>query len=337
MDRKVKTQQEITNIAHKLKKQGRTVASFNGSFDILHIGHVMSLKEAKSKGDVLIVLLNSDTSIKSYKGPTRPIVPQAERAEILSSLASVDYVAIFDEINPISILDKIKPDIHCNGSDWGKHCIEREIVEQNGGKIHVLKWHQGFSTTGLINKILETSSMPPVRAVFIDRDGTINDNKNGYVHSIEDFEFLPKTIRALRELSKTNYKIIIVTNQSGIGKGYYQEDHVKQLHRWLLKTLKDKGIRIDKIYYCPHTPEDDCACRKPKIGMLIEAVRDFGISLSDSWIIGDDPKDVMMGRIANVKTIKLGSRMPRRLKLEPNSYSYDLKAAVDVVLASPTK
>jgi rfaE bifunctional protein nucleotidyltransferase chain/domain len=281
MDKKVKMQQEITEIVYRLKRQGKKVTTFNGSFDILHIGHVKSLKEAKSKGDVLIVLVNSDESIKSYKGPTRPIVSQAERVGILSSLESVDYVTIFDEINPILILDKIKPDIHCNGSDWGKNCIEREVVEKNGGKIHLLKWHKGFSTTGLINKIIEVYSLPPVKAVFIDRDGTINDNKNGYVHRIEDFDFLPNTIRALRELSKTNYKIIIITNQSGVGRGYYQKDQIKQLHRWLLKTLKNEGIRIDKIYYCPHRPEDGCSCRKPKIGMLIEAVRDFGISLSN--------------------------------------------------------
>jgi len=333
MNKKIKTQDEIVRISTQLKKKGKQIVTFNGSFDLLHIGHIRSLFEAKSKGEILIVLLNSDNSIRAYKGPKRPIIPEKERAETLSAIECVDYVTIFDEINPINILDRIRPHIHCNGSDWGRNCIEREVVEKNGGRIHVLKWQEGYSTTKIINKIIEVYSFPQVRAVFIDRDGTINDNGMGYIYKIEDFKFLPGAIEALQAFSKTDYYIIIVTNQSGIGRGLYTGSDFIKLNEWFLHTLEGYGIRIDKVYFCPHAPDEGCPCRKPNIGMLTKAVDEFGISLNDSWVIGDDPKDIIMGRMANTKTIKIGKKMPRKMKLEPNYYAVNLKEAAKLILS----
>ncbi|RLG13731.1 hypothetical protein DRN69_05105 [Candidatus Pacearchaeota archaeon] len=90
-------------------------------------------------------------------------------------------------------------------------------------------------------------------------------------------------------------------------------------------------MRIDKIYYCPHHPKDNCLCRKPKIGMLLKAVKDFDISLNESWVIGDDERDIIMARNANVKSIKLGKKMPKKLKLEPNFYAKNLLEAVGII------
>ncbi|MFH1780842.1 MAG: HAD-IIIA family hydrolase [Candidatus Nealsonbacteria bacterium] len=303
---KIKTQKEIVEIIRQLKKNKKKIVTYNGSFDILHLGHIKSLEEAKQQGEVLIVPLNSDKSVKSYKGPNRPIVRENERAQTLAALSCVDYVVIFNEINPKEILNKIKPDIHCHGADWGKNCIEREIIESNGGKIHILKTVPGLSTTGLIKKILDVYAKPEIRAVFLDRDGTINVNGPGYTRQIKDFKFTSGALPALKKLSKTDYKIIIVTNQSGIGKGFFTEKDLAVLHRWMLVKFKKEKIRIDKIYHCPHIQEDNCSCRKPKIGMLEGAVRDFGINLSKSWIVGDSEKDVQMGKEANLKTIFLG-------------------------------
>lgn len=329
---KIKSQKQIIQLVSQLKKQGKRIVTYNGGFDLLHIGHIQSIQEAKEQGDILIILLNSDKSIQSYKGPKRPIVKELERAEMLTAIEFVDYVTIFDEITPNNLLDKIKPDIHCNGSDWGENCIEREIVEKNGGKIYILKWQNKLSTTNLINKILELYKTSTTKAVFLDRDGTINFNKKGYVHKIEDFEFIPKAIEALQILSNTGYKIIIITNQSGIGRGYYKEEDYKKLNNWMLNQLTKQGVRIDKVYYCPHHPDDKCECRKPKIGLLIQAVKDFGISLNDSWLVGDDERDIIMGRSANVKTIKIGQKMSKQLKLEPNFYAKSLFEAVQIIL-----
>ncbi|MBI4137966.1 MAG: D-glycero-beta-D-manno-heptose 1,7-bisphosphate 7-phosphatase [Candidatus Sungbacteria bacterium] len=332
--KKIMTLTKLAYIAGRFKAEGKTVVAVNGSFDILHSGHVRSLREAKSRGDVLMVLVNSDESVRLYKGPSRHIVPQEERLEMLAALDTVDYVALFDEINAKHALDRIRPNVYCHGSQWGKNCIERETIERNNGRIHILRQHPGRSTTDIAQKILEAQRALAVRAVFLDRDGTINNNgEKGYTYRVEDFRFLPGVIPALQRLSKTDYKIIVVTNQSGIARGYYTEAQMHTLHRWMTQTLKQKGGRIDRVYHCPHAPEDSCDCRKPKIKMFLRAVKDFGISLDKSWFVGDGETDVIAGREANIKTIKIGARMPRSLKLEPHGYAKDLDDAVSLILA----
>lgn len=332
MTEKIKSQKQIVRIANFYRKRGKKIVTFNGSFDILHFGHIRALEEAKSQGDILIILLNSDRSVASYKGPYRPIIPQDYRAKVLAALSCVDYITIFHEINPIFIVSQIKPNIHCNGSDWGRNCIERGVVESNGGRIHVLKWYKGFSTSDVISKILKKYAQPTIKAVFLDRDGTINDNRMGYTSTIKNFIFLPLVKQALNKLSKTDYKIIITTNQSGIGRGFFKVSDLLKLHAWMQKEFREQNIRLDKIYYCPHRPQDNCRCRKPKLGMLLDAVKDFRISLNDGWLIGDDDKDVVLGRSANVKTIKLGKKVAADLKLQPNFYARDLMEAVNIIL-----
>ncbi|MEK7658903.1 MAG: D-glycero-beta-D-manno-heptose 1,7-bisphosphate 7-phosphatase [Patescibacteria group bacterium] len=333
MNLKIKSQEEIIDIVETLKKQGKKIVTYNGSFDILHLGHIKSLEEAKKQGDVLAVLLNSDSSINLYKGPGHPINSEKYRAEVLSAVNYVDYVVNFNEINPKEILKKIKPDVHCNGSDWGKNCIERQVVEEGGGRIHILKWLKGFSTSSLIEKTADKNLKQNVKAVFLDRDGTININEPEYTHKKDDFKLFPETITALKKLSKTDYKIIVVTNQSGIARGYYTELQMKKLHKWMVEEFNKKGIRIDKIYYCPHGPDDNCSCRKPKPGMLLQAGQDFGLNLSKSWFIGDGSADVLAGREANVKTIKIDKKMDEKYKLEPNYYAKNILEAVNIILS----
>jgi len=331
MIQKIKSQKEIFNIVKNLRLKGKKIVTFNGSFDILHDGHTRSFQEAKKQGDILIILLNSDSSVYLYKGKERPIHNEKKRAYVLSAIDSIDYVVLFSDITPIEILGKIKPHIHCNGSDWGKNCVERAVVEKSNGKIHVLKWQKGFSTTKLISK-MSAKRATSARAVFLDRDGTINYNNPEHLYKKEDFRFTPYAIKALQKLSQTDYKIIIITNQSGIGRGFFKESDLKILNSWLIKECKSKKIRIDKIYYCLHHPKDNCVCRKPKIGMLIKAAKDYDISLNKSWFIGDDQKDIIAGRKVNIKTIKLGNKMAKDLKLEPDYYAENLLSAINIIL-----
>lgn len=311
-------------------RAGKTIVCYNGSFDLLHVGHLRSLQEAKSKGDILIVLLNSDVSVKAYKGPGRPIVPEQERAELLSAIDCVDYIVLFDDLTPIPVLELLKPDIFCNGSDYGANCIERETVERNGGRVAVLSWQSGQSTSDIIRRI---KSLPlPVKAVFLDRDNTLIEDPNGYIHKVEDFLFVSKCIDALRLLEGSEYKKIIVTDQSGIGRGYYSAADYERFTNHMLSEFKKNGITIDRVYHCPHAPDDGCECRKPGVGLFLDAVRDFGISLSQSWYIGDKVRDVTAGRMANLKTIKLGARMPAEQRLEPNYYASDLYEAVEHIV-----
>jgi rfaE bifunctional protein nucleotidyltransferase chain/domain len=155
MKGKIKTAEEIGKIVEGLKKNGKKIVTCNGSFDILHIGHMKFLEEAKRQGDILVVGLNSDSSVKSYKGEKRPINTEENRAFALAALEIVDYVVIFSEKDPRKLLEAIKPDVHVNGEEYGKDCVEAETVKKNGGRIQIVKNFGGFSTTEMIKKIKE--------------------------------------------------------------------------------------------------------------------------------------------------------------------------------------
>jgi rfaE bifunctional protein nucleotidyltransferase chain/domain len=154
---KIKSIKELRSVIEDLRKQNKKIVTTNGVFDILHLGHVRYLQEAKKLGDVLVVALNSDSSVKQIKGPKRPINNQKARVEVLAALEFVDYVVIFNEINPIKILSEIKPNIHIKGGDYKiNQIIEKDIVEKNNGKIVLIPEVKGWSTTDLINKIVKT-------------------------------------------------------------------------------------------------------------------------------------------------------------------------------------
>ncbi|MBI1921535.1 MAG: D-glycero-beta-D-manno-heptose 1,7-bisphosphate 7-phosphatase [Geobacter sp.] len=136
------------------------------------------------------------------------------------------------------------------------------------------------------------------RAVFLDRDGTINVEKN-YLHRIEDFEFIPGAASAIKRLNDAGFLVIVVTNQSGVARGYYEIEAVHRLHAFLDKELAAVDAHVDAYYVCPHHPEEgvgeyrcDCHCRKPMPGMLLDAARKFGIDLAASFMIGDKLADV---------------------------------------------
>ncbi len=135
--------------------QGKKVVSTNGCFDLLHWGHLSYLESAKKLGDLLIIGINSDRSVKALKGPTRPIFPEKVRALQLAALESVDFVFIFDEDTPVTFLEQLKPAIHVKGGDYDPSQLpEREVVEKNGGKVICLPFIDGYSTTSLIQSLL---------------------------------------------------------------------------------------------------------------------------------------------------------------------------------------
>ena len=138
--------------------------------------------------------------------------------------------------------------------------------------------------------------MEKSKALFLDRDGVINVEKD-YLYKIDDFEFVDGIIELCKHYQSTGYKIFVVTNQSGIVRGYYTEDDFRILSDWMLKEFSKNGVMIDKVYHCPHHPDisGECSCRKPNPGMLLSAKNDFNIDLSKSIIIGDKEKDVEAG------------------------------------------
>jgi len=136
-----------------LREKNLTIATLNGSFDLLHAGHLFIIHEASQQADRLLVALNSDSSIQRYKNPERPIIPLNYRMEMMAALEFVDFVTWFDETDPIALLDKIKPDVHVNGAEYGSHCIEAEAVKSHGGRLHLVRRIPGLSTSDVIHKI----------------------------------------------------------------------------------------------------------------------------------------------------------------------------------------
>jgi D-beta-D-heptose 7-phosphate kinase/D-beta-D-heptose 1-phosphate adenosyltransferase len=153
---KIKTLKEIKKISEKLKKENKIIVFTNGCFDIIHPGHIKLLKKAKSFGDVLIVGLNKDSSIKKLKGKTRPIINEKDRAEVLSSLSMVDYVVLFGEKTPIKLIKNILPNYIVKGGDYKEdEVVGKEIVEKYGGKVIIVPLYKNYSTTNLIKKVNE--------------------------------------------------------------------------------------------------------------------------------------------------------------------------------------
>jgi len=148
---------KLKNIVRALKKKGQRIAFTNGCFDLLHVGHTAYLERAKGKNRVLIVGLNSDSSVKKIKGPGRPIVNENERAAVLTALASVDYVTIFKEETPLKVIAVLKPDVLVKGADWKmKEVVGADVVKANGGKVEFIRYIQGSSTTNIIERIRAT-------------------------------------------------------------------------------------------------------------------------------------------------------------------------------------
>ncbi|MBI2663152.1 adenylyltransferase/cytidyltransferase family protein [Candidatus Woesearchaeota archaeon] len=160
MINKIKTREDISKISNELKSKGKKIVTINGSFDIIHRGHLSILEEAKKQGDILVVGLNSDKSVREWKKhigykdwEKRPYNTEKDRAELLAGFKCVDYVTIFNEPDCLKFVESIKPDVHVNGSEYGKDCIEAPIVKKYGGKVYIVKIKGNLSTSNLIDKI----------------------------------------------------------------------------------------------------------------------------------------------------------------------------------------
>ncbi|TAN62893.1 D-glycero-beta-D-manno-heptose 1,7-bisphosphate 7-phosphatase [bacterium] len=179
------------------------------------------------------------------------------------------------------------------------------------------------------------------KAVFIDRDGVIIEERN-YAYKVEDLAFIPGSIDALKALAKTDYVIIIVTNQAGIARGYFTEKDYNAFTAHMLRLLKDAGARVDGVYFCPHHPAEgvgkyrvDCDCRKPKTGMIDSAAGDFGIELGSSWFIGDKSSDILAGKSAGCRAVLVKTGYGGKDAgngTEPDYVTDDLNSAVRLIL-----
>jgi D-glycero-D-manno-heptose 1,7-bisphosphate phosphatase len=319
---KIKTRKTLIGMCEVFRKKRKTIGFTSGAFDILHSGHANYLEEAKSFCDILIVGVNTDASIKKYKGPIRPVIPLKHRMMLIAALESVDYVFAFNERRNEKNITGLKPDYYIKAGDYSiDKLTSRAIVEKLGGQVRLIPVKQTMSTSDIIGKIrgeagwnrekiVESEKTVHIKripvkadpAVFFDRDGTINEEVI-YLHKPEQFRLLPNVREGMKQFQDMGYRIIIISNQPGIGMGYYTENDFFAVNRTMLSQLSKTGILVDKIYFCPHSKSEKCDCRKPAQALIVRARDDLNLDLSRCLIIGDRTGDMETGKRAGMRTI----------------------------------
>lgn len=170
-------------------------------------------------------------------------------------------------------------------------------------------------------------------AVFIDRDGTMAEDVR-YCSRPEDFELFPNTAKAIKLLNEHGFKVIVITNQSGIARGYFTEEILADIHDKMRKELAKEGAWLDAIYYCPHHPNDKCDCRKPKPKLVLQAAKEYNINLKRSFVVGDLQMDIDLGKAVGCKSILIkGSSSVSDEEMNPDAVASDLLEAAEIILS----
>lgn len=350
---KIKSREELKILTKKLKDQGKKVGFTSGAFDILHAGHVDFLEKAKALCDVLIVGVNTDASVEKYKGPGRPIIPEEQRIQVVAALESVDYVFLFSERRNKKNIEMIRPDIYVKAGDYSEDGLtSKEIVVSYGGSVQLIPISQDVSTSDIISRVTNSQvsdsrfiekegnvhrNLKPfkqVPAVFFDRDGTINEDVS-YLHDPEKFQLLPNAAEGIKKFQDMGYRIVIITNQPGIGIGYFPETDFYKVNRAMLSILSKYGILVDKIYFCPHSKSVGCECRKPGQTLIQRAKAELNLDLSACIFIGDKTSDMETGRRAGMRTVLVRTGFKGNdgeFKGQPDFWADDILDAAERVL-----
>lgn len=345
---KIKSRDEVVRVIASYRKAGRSIGFTSGVFDILHSGHVQYLQDAAEQCDVLVVGMNSDDSVRKLKGPKRPVLDQESRIRVLAGLGSVDCAFVFDERNNNVNVELLRPDVYIKAGDYAPGTLTSgSIVESYGGRVAIVPFLTGKSTTGIIEHVLELYhdevplAGPSVErqaapAVFIDRDGTLIEEVD-YLSNPADVRIVPGAMEAIKRLNQAGYKVILVTNQPGIGLGYYSSADFFKVNSAVLKAAGRSGALIDRIYYCPHTKADNCRCRKPKTFMIERAANELNLMLDRSFMIGDMTSDILFGKEAGVRTVLVETGKAGGdglFEVEPDLRAETVVSAVDLILRS---
>ncbi|MDO8460068.1 MAG: HAD-IIIA family hydrolase [Nanoarchaeota archaeon] len=348
------------------KHIGQKIVYCSGSFDLVHAGHILFFEDCKKYGDILVVSVGKDSSIRKNKGEGRPILNERVRLKTIDSLKPVDYAFI----NPVSVegkqlntlelaLDNLKPDFYIINEDAFDTKTRIELAKKFGVELVILNRNcppefENISATKIIEKIKNLpdkikSSMK--KAIFLDRDGVINDDeKDEFIYKKDDIFVRTSSKESLRKMKDKGYLLICITNQPLIARGLASEKEVEEINNLINQKI---GNLIDRFYICPHHPEMHpdvpehakkyrivCNCRKPSPGMLITAAKDFDIDLKKSWMIGDMITDIIAGKSTGCKTILIKSKsnsrliksaMPFDINTKPDFYADNLSDAIKLL------
>ncbi len=300
-------------IVKEWKNQGLAIGFTSGVFDLLHIGHITYLEEAKKYCDKLVVAINSDKSVKTNKGSKRPIIHDRNRIKIVTNLKMVDLTFLFSKTNNNLNVAAIEPDFYFKSDEYQeKQLSSSKIMKKWGGQTILLPHQKRNSTSEIIDNILTAYSderplmekipLEKTPAVFLDRDGVINEEVE-YLHQESELKILPNVYLGLRKLMDHGFKLIVITTQAGIGLGYFDKKDFFKVNKKMLSLLSKKNIILNKVYFCPHSKNDNCSCRKPG-GLLFErASVEANVDLNTSYIIGDKTSDIKAGENLGLTTI----------------------------------
>jgi D-glycero-D-manno-heptose 1,7-bisphosphate phosphatase len=285
--------------------------------------------------------------VREYKDPGRPIIGEAERAFAVAALQCVDWVTFHDERRMRDTLEILKPTYYIKGGDYTpEQLTSRDVVEAHGGEVRILPLMPGLSTTGVIEKIvaaygvlaarvpLANGDPSPRPCVFLDRDGVLNEEVH-FLKEPKEMRMIAGVGEALARLRAAGFRLVVVTNQSGIGLGYLTEKDFLHCNSALLTQVARAGGAIDKFYFSPYSYADDAPCRKPGTAMIEAAATDLNLDLSRSWIVGDRASDIACGKAAGLKTVLVHTGSLKRgdpCDPEPDFRCADLGEAADIIL-----
>ena len=313
MREKIKSWDELKEIVDKAKKSGRKVAFTNGCFDLIHVGHTRYLQEAKKYGDIFIVAVNSDSSVRALKGDSRPIVHEDERAEVLAALGCVDYVTIFSEFDPLKLITYLKPDFLVKGGDWAADSIiGKEVVEAEGGRVIRVSVIEGAATTNIVQRIIDRyagenvkeaeakvevlKKAKSIRLLLLDVDGVMTDGRVVFADSGEEVKaFDVKDGHGIRMLMRTGVSVALLTGRES---------------RVVLHRARDLGI--DMVYQGA----------KDKLSVFEGILREKGFKGEEVCYVGDDLVDMPVMKRAG-------------LSISVADASEELKGSVDYVTSMP--
>jgi D-glycero-D-manno-heptose 1,7-bisphosphate phosphatase len=344
---KILTRGDLAKISEEARKNGKTVGFTSGSFDLLHAGHVTYLEEAKTMCDLLLVGVNDNASVKSYKGDMRPIVSEENRVRVIAGLECVSYAFLFSERRNQANIEALKPHFYIKAGDYSASDLtSAKYLEPWKGEVKIVPFRNGLSTTKVIERVLEVyghevpislpvPGSPKQKTIFLDRDGVINEEIE-YLHEPEKFLLIPKVLEALKQFQSAGYRLAIVTTQAGIGLGYFSKEDFYKVNKKMLGLFHKEDIVIDKVYFCPHGKADGCSCRKPETALFERGVREIGVDLEKSFMIGDKTGDILAGSRMGLRTVLVETGhagKDKEFEIKPDFVAKDLFDASNWVLA----
>lgn len=323
-DKKIVTREALVSIRATLHSQGKRVGLVSGAFDFLQSRHIARLEEAASRCDVLMVGVASDAAVAATWGAPFPVCKDTDRIFLVAALEVASFAFIYDEADDQKSRELLRPNVYLSNLDEAAET--RAVIGRiTGSPARDLSQNIGLPLS------------PRLPAVFLDRDGTINENVE-YLHEPEKLKLYPGVLDAIRKFKALGYRIVIVTNQAGIGLGYFTKEDLFAVNRELMRQMSRAGVSVDRIYFCPHSVAEECSCRKPRTALIERAARDLNLDISKSVVIGDMTGDIQLGKNAGCKTILVRTGTGGADKLHPVAADFevpDLASAAELVATWP--